>query len=369
MSRPHIKPEHMPFRISGGRIRIGGMTYGLAAEINDPDGFVWTLLEGMDGNHSLDEIVALAARMHPGIALEILRQAASQLQDSGYVEDAGAPDPPVLTSRDKERYDRARRYYRWLDLISRVSTWEPQALLAAAKVTVLGVGGNGGVASLALAAAGVGRVHCVDPDVVELSNLSRQVLYAEADIGAPKAEAAVRRLRALNSDIVITGERLRVSSADDAAGLASGCDVLLMAADEPADARIWVNRACIAAGRPWVDVGYYGPLVQASVYVPGEGGCWECLHDNVREPLLELGIVPDDARQVEHLAPRMRSAVGTVPAGISGYLSAHLVIALLTGIPPVRPGTVQVINLAALDAPYTSAGPARPDCPACGGEP
>jgi hypothetical protein len=191
----------------------------------------------MDGSRSLEEIVALAARLHPGVAPEILRQAVSQLHDSGYVEDAGAPDPPVLTGRDKERYDRARRYYRWLDLIPRASTWEPQARLAAARVTVLGVGGNGGVAALALAAAGVGRMHCVDPDVVELSNLSRQVLYTEADIGAPKVAAAVARLQAVNSDIVITGERLRVGSAQDAACLARECDVLLMAADEPADVR------------------------------------------------------------------------------------------------------------------------------------
>jgi hypothetical protein len=98
-------------------------------------------------------------------------------------------------------------------------------------------------------------------------------------------------------------------------------------------------------------------------FVPGEGGCWECLHDNALEPLLELGMDVDDGQP---LGPVTRKAVGPVPAGISGYLAAHLVIALLTGIPPVRPGTTQVINLAALDAPYISVGPARPDCLASG---
>lgn len=74
-----------------------------------------------------------------------------------------------------------------LDLTPRASTWEPQERLRRALVTVIGVGGTGGVAALALAASGVGRLHCVDPDVVELSNLSRQVIYTEDDKRQPAA--------------------------------------------------------------------------------------------------------------------------------------------------------------------------------------
>ena len=349
--------------MTAGRIRIGGASYGIAAEIADPRGFVWTLLQNMDGTRDIPEIVARTSQAHPDRPAETVQAAISQLIGAGYIEDTGAPDPEVLTERDKQRHDRARGYYRWLDLASRESTWEPQARLRQARVTVLGVGGTGGTAALALAAAGVGELHCVDPDTVELSNLSRQVIYTEDDIGAPKADAAATRLSALNADIAVTAQRQRITSAADIAPLARDCDVLLLSADEPPDLRVWANRACLAAGRPWVDCGYHGPLVQVAAYVPGEGACWECLHDASRERQVAAGANPDDAHE-RGLA--VSGATAAVPAGLSGYLAAHQVIALITGVPRVTPGVIQAVNLAALDTPFSCGErPARP-CPACG---
>lgn len=360
---PRIKPEHAPYRISGDRIRIGGVSYGIAAEIKDPDGFVWTLLQNMDGTRGVADIVDQTVRAHPDQPPPVVRAAIDQLIGAGYVEDAGAQDPAELTERDKQRYDRARGYYRWLDLTSRASTWEPQARLGRARVTVVGIGGTGGVAALALAAAGVGRLHCVDPDTVELSNLSRQVIYTEDDIGAAKADAAVARLRRLNTDISVTAARRRIGSIDDVRPLARDCDVLLLSADQPPQVRVWTNRACLAARRSWVDAGYHGPLVQVGVYVPGAGACWECLHDASKEQQLAAGANPCDAPE---RGAAVASAVGAVPAGMSGYLAAHQVIALITGVPPVTPGIIQAVNLAALDAPFTFKDRPRHVCPACG---
>ena len=179
MLRPRVKPEHAPYRIAEGKIRIGGVSYGLAAEISDPDGWVWTMLAAMDGSRELAEIIGQVHAAHPGQPVEVLRRGAQQLVSTGYIEDAAAPVPAGLTERDIERYDRAVGYFRWLGLSPEASAWRPQAQLREARVTILGVGGTGGIAALALTASGVGRLHCVDPDVVELSNLSRQVLYTE----------------------------------------------------------------------------------------------------------------------------------------------------------------------------------------------
>lgn len=233
MNRPRVKPEHAPYRIGGGKIRIGGVSFGIAAEIEDPDGWVWTMLSAMDGSRSPDEVVAHVAEMHPGQSGEQLRAAAQQLIRSGYVEDAFASTPAGLTPRDIQRHTRSLGFYRWLDLTPRGSSWEPQSLISQAKVTVLGVGGTGGVAAMALAASGIGHLHCVDPDLVELSNLNRQVLYTEGDIGHAKADAAVARLQNLNSDISTTGERSRVNCVDDVVRLADDCDILILAADQP----------------------------------------------------------------------------------------------------------------------------------------
>jgi molybdopterin-synthase adenylyltransferase len=365
MIRPGVKPEHTPYRIAGGKIRIGGVSYGLAAEIADPDGWVWTMLTAMDGTHGVPEIIGLVSAAHPGQPVETLRRGAGQLLSSGYVEDAAGPVPEILSERDIHRYDRAVGYFRWLDRIPRESSWTPQAILRGARVTILGIGGTGGAAAMALAASGIGHLHCVDPDEVELSNLSRQVLYTEDDIGKPKADSAVARLRRLNGDIEVTGQQLKASGEQDVRALAGDCDVLLLAADEPPRLRAWVNRACLAARRPWVDSGYHGPLVQVGAFVPGEGPCWECTRMDLRDSHTADGARVDDA---SHRGDAVFQAVGAVPAGISGYLAAHLVIGLLTGIPPVSPGSIETVNLAALDAPLVLAATRHPDCPACAGE-
>ena len=142
----------------------------------------------MDGRRSVPEIVEHVRAAHADQPPERLRSGAEQLISSGFVEDAAGPVPDVLSPRDLARYDHAMAYFRWLDLIPRESSWEPQARLRHARVTILGVGGTSGIAALALAAAGIGRLHLVDPDVVNLSNLSRQVIYSENDIGTSKVD-------------------------------------------------------------------------------------------------------------------------------------------------------------------------------------
>jgi molybdopterin-synthase adenylyltransferase len=320
------------------------------------------MLAAMDGSRELPEIVEYVHAAHPGQRAEVLRRGAEQLLGTGYVEDAAGPVPGGLTERDLRRHVRAVGYFRWLDLTPRASSWEPQARLRAARVTVLGLGGTGGAAALALAASGVGQLRCVDHDAVELSNLSRQILFTEDDIGQPKADSAATRLRRLNSDVEITGLRMEATSIQDVMGLARDCDVLLLAGDRPPELRVWTNRACIAANRSWVDAGYHGPLVQVGAFVPGRGPCWECTRLALRDGHAADGAHPEDS---PHRAEAVFGAVGAVPAGLSGYLAAHMVISLLVGIPPVIPGRIDTVNLAALDAPLVQNDPRHPQCEAC----
>lgn len=364
MRRPKVKPEHTPYRIAGNRVRIGGLSYGLAAEVKDPTGAVWTLLRSMDGSRGADEIVARVVAAHPDESESGVRAALERFILAGYVEDAGAPEPAVLSARERERYDRGRNYFRWVDLKPRASSWEPQLLLRRARVTVVGLGGTGGNAALALAASGVGRLTCLDRDVVELSNLNRQVLYTEADLDRPKAEAAADRLRDLNSDISVDGRRSEITGIDDVRPLLDDCDLLLLAADRPPEIRRWVNRACLASGTPWVEAGYHGPLVVVGVYVPGEGACYECLRAAQDARLDELGAHRADA--IPFREDAVSNAVAAPSAGISGYLAAHAVLALLIGSPPLAAGQMHGVNLAALDHRWVLDDKPRADCPACG---
>ncbi|MDH6609870.1 molybdopterin/thiamine biosynthesis adenylyltransferase [Streptomyces sp. SAI-208] len=211
--RPRIKPEHRAYRTVDGNVRVGSVIHGIGAEIADPQGWVWTLVAAMDGTRGPSEVVAEVLGAHPELSGADARQAMADLLAAGFVDDAGAPVP--VPSREEDRYSRGVPLLRWMDLSPRTGPWDAQLRLRGARVLLIGVGGTGGHAAQALVASGVGHVHCVDPDVVELSNLNRQPLYRESDLGRPKVEAAVATLRALNSDVTVTGERREVRGPQD----------------------------------------------------------------------------------------------------------------------------------------------------------
>ncbi|WP_328562485.1 ThiF family adenylyltransferase [Streptomyces coelicoflavus] len=389
MRRPRIKPEHRAYRTVDGHVRIGSVVHGIGAEVRDDDGWVWTLVQVMDGTRGATDVVAEVARRHPELRLPApdIAQAMTDLAEAGYVEDAGAAPPAELTERERERYGRSMTLLRWMDLRPRSSAWEPQLLLRRAGVLLVGVGGTGSAAARDLVASGVGRLHCVEPDVVELSNLNRQTLFREEDLGRPKLDAALTALRALNPDTEVTGERREVRgpsdleelltgadgaggssdarSPDGAAGAsgASGYDALLLAADRPAAIRRWANQVCLATGTPWAEAGYRGPLVSVGVFMPGRGACWQCLRDaEVERRDLRLGPGQDE----DAASPRMPwNPANAVTAGLSGGLLAHAALMLLCGVPPVEPGCRFGLNLMMPGDPVEQRSPRRPDCPAC----
>ncbi|EHN80109.1 putative hydroxylacyl-CoA dehydrogenase [Streptomyces coelicoflavus ZG0656] len=372
MRRPRIKPEHRAYRTVDGHVRIGSVVHGIGAEVRDDDGWVWTLVQVMDGTRSAPDVVAEVAGRHPELRLPApdIAQAMTDLTDAGYVEDAGAEPPAELSERERERYGRGMTLLRWMDLRPRDSAWEPQLLLRRAEVLLVGVGGTGSAAARDLVASGVGRLHCVEPDVVELSNLNRQTLFREEDLGRPKLDAALTALRVLNPDVEVTGERREVRGPADLEDLltgargASGYDALLLAADRPAAIRRWANQVCLATGTPWAEAGYRGPLVAVGVFTPGRGACWQCLRDAEAERRdLRLGPGQDE----DAASPRMPwNPANAVTAGLSGGLLAHAALMLLCGVPPVEPGCRFGLNLMMPGDPVLQRSPRRPDCPACG---
>jgi sulfur-carrier protein adenylyltransferase/sulfurtransferase len=191
-----------------------------------------------------------------------------------------------------------------------------QEKLKQGSVLVIGAGGLGCPALLYLAAAGVGRIEIVDDDRVDVSNLQRQVLYTEADAGAEKTDAAVRRLNALNPHIEIIGHTARFTR-DNALGLVRGVDVVVDGSDNFAT-RYLVNDACVLTNRPLV----YGAIQafegQLSVFNFRGGPTYRCLFPEPPEP----GSVPNCAEA---------GVLGVLP-GLIGTAQACEAIKLLTGI-------------------------------------
>ncbi|MCF6526530.1 ThiF family adenylyltransferase [Streptomyces sp. JJ36] len=362
-----MKPEHRGYRTVDGHVRLGSVIHGIGAEIEDEGGWIWSLVGVLDGTRGPAGAVDAVAGRHPEVPRERIAGALQDLWQAGFLEDAAAVPPPGLGIRDRERHRRGAELLRWIDLTPRAGPWELQERLRRSRVLLVGVGGTGGTAAQSLVAAGVGRLHLVDPDTVELSNLNRQQLYTERDVGRAKTDAAVARLREVNSDVTVTGERREVTGRDVLAGLlGTPCayDLLVLTADRPPVLRRWANRACLAAGIPWTDGGYHGPVVSAGLHMPGSGACWEC-HRAGEVARRDLRLPP--GADEEQASPRMDwNPANAVTAGLSGSLVAYAALTLLTGAPPVEPGFRFGMNLMLPGEELLDRFPRRADCPACG---
>ncbi|WP_221640614.1 HesA/MoeB/ThiF family protein [Actinoallomurus bryophytorum] len=319
----------------------------------------------MNGSRTIPQIVELmSSGERPPVTAPQIMDTIESLFQAGHLEDANSLEPETLSPRERERYGRGHAYFRWVDTLPRKGSWDVQLRLRDARVVVVGVGGAGGAAAQGLAATGVGHLHCVDSDIVELSNLNRQVLYNEDDLGKPKVDVAVARLGRLNSDIKITGERSTVRGQADLEALAEDCDVLVLAADRPEIIRTWANRACLAKNVPWVGGGYHGALLTVGVFKPGDGACWECLKlAEARRPEMSI-FRPEDESSFGTQTPG--HPVTAASAGMAGLLMTHAAISLLTGVPALPAGRVYGMNLVALTDPVLVSHPRQPGCPACG---
>jgi molybdopterin/thiamine biosynthesis adenylyltransferase len=174
-------------------------------------------------------------------------------------------------------------------------------------------------------------------------------------------EAALRELRARNSDIRITGEALTVTGPAELLALAARFDLVVLAADQPAEIRTWTNRACQATGTAWVHAGYHGPQINYGLYRPGTGPCYECIETAERQHHAKVTPLALAAGREDI------QAGNAVSAGVSGNLAAHTAMSLITGVPGLQANREHAFNLVTLDGDAVSSLDAsRPDCSACG---
>jgi bacteriocin biosynthesis cyclodehydratase domain-containing protein len=210
---------------------------------------------------------------------------------------------------------------------------EPEGAMARlrdAHVCVLGCGGLGTWTLAALASLGIGRFRLVDDDVVELSNLNRQILFGAGDLGRPKVELAAAWLSRFDPAVRVEAHRERIASPGDAARLVAGADLVVLAADwPPYELGRWVNQGCVHAGIPFVTAGQQPPLLRAGpTYVPGHGACFACHEHSLASAFPRYREVADHRR--DHALPD--TTLGPA-CGVLGSLLGLEALHLLTGAP------------------------------------
>lgn len=358
--KPRVRAEHQPYR-HGGEIRLASIAPLASAYPDDP--WRWDLLAAMDGTRTHTQVLDHLANTHPDVPTDLIDKAVTDLTWAGHLEDAATANPPTATGPDG-RYTRQLRYFEMVKPHDDRPAWQLQRDLDKAAVAVVGVGGAGSAAAWALAAAGVGLLHLVDPDTVELSNLSRQLLYTQHDIGRPKVDAAAERLRQVNPTVTVTVAEGEVGRTISLSGLMPLHDLTILAGVEPHELLPDANRAALATASAWIDTGYHGPAVTTGLYAPGTGtACWECLR---RADAAASGLGDLTGQDLVRALPTPVGHPATaVTAMLSGTLAAHAAIAHLTGATPWQSGTVHHHNLITNKA-RTVTHPRNPACPACG---
>jgi molybdopterin/thiamine biosynthesis adenylyltransferase len=261
-------------------------------------------------------------------------------KDRGYEVEV----PRALSAEQRDRYSRHV-------LIPEIGT-EGQQKLLDAKVLLLGAGGLGSPTALYLAAAGVGTLGIVDDDVVDLSNLQRQVIHSTQRVGIPKVDSAEESIHALNPDVNVVKYQTRID-ASNIMEIIEGYDVIVDGVDN-FPTRYLLNDATVRLGIPVVSASILGFDGQLSVFAPHEGPCYRCLYPT-----------PPPAE----LAPSCgaNGVLGVLP-GTMGLLQSTEVVKLIVGSGEPLIGRLLLYD--ALAASFTELKVRRdPDCPVCSRDP
>src|SRR6201998_4833593 len=249
--------------------------------------------------------------------------------------------PPALSNEEVLRYSR--------HLIMPEVGVEGQQKLKAARVLCIGTGGLGSPLALYLSAAGVGTLGLVDFDVVDFTNLQRQVIHFTSDVGRSKLESAREKIAAINPNVNVKAFDAKLTS-QNALEIFSGFDVIVDGTDN-FPTRFLVNDACVFTGKPNV----YGSIFrfegQASVFAAKDGPCYRCLYPEPPPP----GLVPSCAEG---------GVLGILP-GLVGLIQATEAIKLILGSGDPLIGRLLLVD--ALGMRFRELTLRKnPDCPACG---
>jgi molybdopterin/thiamine biosynthesis adenylyltransferase/rhodanese-related sulfurtransferase len=320
--------------------------------IHIPRGNLESRVETAVADHTRPVVVYCSAGNRSVFAAETLAQLGFERPVSlagGYTDWKRNGYPTVLPRTLSP--ERRARYSRHL-LIPEIGE-EGQMRLLDSRILLIGAGGLGSPASLYLAAAGVGHIGIVDADIVDESNLQRQIAHSLNTLGTPKVDSARRAIEALNPDVEVTTYRERLTSENIDRILDDGWEIIVDGADN-FPTRYLVNDASVWRGIPVVHGSIYRFEGQVTVFKPGDGPCYRCLYASPPPP---------------ELAPSCSEGgvLGVLP-GIVGTLQTNEALKLAIGAGDPLVGRLLLFDALATDFQEVHIQ-RNPDCPVCGDNP
>ncbi|MFC4766962.1 HesA/MoeB/ThiF family protein [Effusibacillus consociatus] len=317
------------------------------------------LLSLCDGKNSRLDIIQIIRKDRPDLSTHDINEVLDHLQEYGLLEEADLGDT-TLSPIEFDRYNRHLVYY---SSFCEGNRHVPQEKLKNSTVVLIGMGGIGSWLSYALVAAGIGKLIGVDHDHIELSNLTRQILYSEQSVGMKKVAVAKERLRELNSKVEFISVEQKVQNVDNVKKIIKDADFVVLSADSPEGIHYWVDRACYESNIPYTSVGYLdnwgicGPLT-----VPNKTSCLICEKGSNEIKQETLHGIPE----IREINSRAKAASFGPLNGYISCFAAMEVIKYLTGYAePVTLGRRYMVNSGTMETEFTEY-PRNPNCPQCG---
>lgn len=363
--KPEVRPQlkaTSPVFTRDGVLYVGG--YGEVTEIPDEDGAVSRLFSLLDGTRTVAEIHRDLAAEFPQVSLADVEAAVEQFDDARFLQDGAVSPAGLLDDYELRRWERNVNFFGSYARLAD-NRYELQRRLLDCRVTLLGLGGLGSHLLLDMAAMGVGHVRVVEFDRVELSNLNRQILYRDADVGLPKIDLAVARVREFNPRIDIEAVPRRIESTEDVLAAAADADVVISVADRPKmEISHWVNEGCVRAGVPLVTGGLETQRAVYFTVLPGRTGCVECWR---------LQTFRDDPVSAVLLEEKRERRIGGDNAAFcplvtmtTGFLIGELTRIVVGIAPPVAAGRLMELRFDDYRISESERWERLEDCPVCG---
>ncbi|TCP49178.1 molybdopterin/thiamine biosynthesis adenylyltransferase [Tumebacillus sp. BK434] len=353
--RPKFKPILKPLMRNGDFLRVGMETN--VYDLEDPDGQIERFLSSLDGTLTIDDIAAAS-----GLSGEEVQGALETFNELGFLDDAAAP-VGNLTERDLDRYRANLTYFTNYSTLEQ-SKLEYQQRLKDSTVAVLGLGGASLMAA-GLAGLGVGKIIGLDCDRVELSNLNRQYIYREDDIGKLKTDAVAEHLRRLNRDLEVVTYNQKVTTAESLLDVIADADLVINGIDTPTMiASRWVNSACVHLEKPMLLGGVTNNRLLWQRFLPHSHGCYDCFLIHC------LRLDPDAAMQLRALYGQVfesrNTAMSPHVALLSGFITSEVAKHLAGYAEPMLPSTTMEMDLVTMAMKQSDPFTRLENCPTCG---
>lgn len=359
---PRIKTIHPVYKLHDGLFRIGAQR-GLTRQYRDPENQLWELIQLMDGLRSVEQIAEEMSAKYPGLTPEDIRNGINRLDADGFLEHA-------QHSKYDDRESPLHRYSANVNYFSHYARLDTsretiQDKLLNSKVALLGLGGGGSAIFQLLIGLGIDQITAVDYDVVERSNLNRQFLYRNRDIGKLKTQVAMEFAREINPAGRYRLVDQKIDSYTDLLPIIEGNDLVISTIDEPQFLAFRrVNKACVVAGIPCVFGGVQTTKGRLFSVSPGQSGCLDCLHVHYEkhDPLY-----PEQLKGFHDSGFKPPSlAFGPNIYAICARIAEEAVRVLTGYLPPVSFAHQQEIDFETGTWSELNSWPRYSDCPTCG---